>query len=214
MRAVWSQVISEFRVAALRRGVELPQNSVADDAWHRCEGGAYRLNSQLPFFAFFAADGRLPVVWRHDAQRLLNMHQEALIAAALAECPIKAETPRAAAPPVSVETEPAIKQPQREQAQQNAGARLPSQRDEPTRPALLGAAPSTDKAPHRALAKAQTFLVTLLTRRSRPTLEIRRRASNAALSWITVRRAASALGVVVARKGFGPNGNWSWALPK
>jgi hypothetical protein len=68
--------------------------------------------------------------------------------------------------------------------------------------------------PGSALANAQTFLATLLARRPRPTVEVHRRASNAGLSWITVRRAASALGVVAVRKGFGAAGNWNWALPK
>jgi hypothetical protein len=88
MRAVWNQVIDELYTKMLIAGVELPDSWVADDRWHRCEGGAYRLNSQLPFFGFYAANGSLPLVWRHDAQRLLNMNQQALIAAALAECPI------------------------------------------------------------------------------------------------------------------------------
>lgn len=99
MRAVWNQVIDEFIAAGLRQGVELPKDWVADDAWHRCKGGAYRLNSQLPFFGFFVAVGSSPVVWRHDAQRLLTMAQEALIAQALAECPKIAAPAHNTAPP-------------------------------------------------------------------------------------------------------------------
>jgi hypothetical protein len=87
MRAVWKQVINDFMTTALAHRVELPDNWVSDDAWHRCKGGAYRLSSQLPLFGFYVKEGASPVVWRHDAQRLLTMAQDALIAEALAECP-------------------------------------------------------------------------------------------------------------------------------
>ena len=99
MRAVWKQVIDEFIAAALRQGVKLPKDWVADDTWHRCAGGAYRLNTQLPFYGFLVAEGGSPIVWRHDADRILTMAQEALIATALAECPkIAAPTPTTAPP--------------------------------------------------------------------------------------------------------------------
>ena len=99
MRAVWNQVINEFMATALAHGVELPANWIADDAWHSCKGGAYRLNSQLPFFGFYVSEGSSPIVWRHDAQRLLTMAQEALIAQALAECPKVAAPTHITAPP-------------------------------------------------------------------------------------------------------------------
>ena len=57
------------------------------------------LSSQLPFFGFFVAEGGSPVVRRHDAQRLLTMAQEALIAQAIAKCPKIAAPARIATPP-------------------------------------------------------------------------------------------------------------------
>ena len=177
---MWSQAIDELCAKMLIAGVELPTAWVVDDGWHKCEGGAYRLNSQLPFFAFFAANGGSPVVSRHDAQRLLTMHQEALIASALARCPNMGVPAHSAAPTVSLETEP---------ARVNAAA-------------------------NGVLTKAQTLLKTLLEARAVPTLEIQKRATAAGFRWMTVRRAAVAIGVSANRIGFGRGGKWQWELPR
>src|SRR5439155_8782719 len=45
VRAVWTQAIDELCAKMLIAGVELPDAWVADDGWHKCQGGAYRLNS-------------------------------------------------------------------------------------------------------------------------------------------------------------------------
>jgi hypothetical protein len=42
--------------------------------------------------------------------------------------------------------------------------------------------------------------------------EIRKAAANAGLSMKTLRRAALAIGIVIAREGFGPGGRWTWQL--
>lgn len=120
MRAVWIQVIDEFCAAALGHGLNVPPDWIADDAWHKCKGGAYRLNSQLPFFGFFAVHGDSPIVWRHDVQRILTRHQEALIAAALAACPKLALPARAAAARQSEPAGPSIMRRERPRARAQA----------------------------------------------------------------------------------------------
>lgn len=45
-----------------------------------------------------------------------------------------------------------------------------------------------------------------------PARDVRRQADEAGHSWATVRRAQSAIGVQVARDGFGRGGRWRWAL--
>ena len=69
-------------------------------------------------------------------------------------------------------------------------------------------------ATNGALMKAQTLLKTLLEARATPTLEIRERATAAGFRWMTVRRAAAAIGVCANRIGFGRGGQWQWDLPR
>ena len=79
--------------------------------------------------------------------------------------------------------------------------------------ALLGGpcAPSPSGEPWSALGLAQAFLAGVLAAGPRSAREIKRATVAAGVSWRTVQRAKTTLGIV-ARKS-GNRGPWSWALP-
>ena len=86
----------------------------------------------------------------------------------------------------------------------------------------LSTRPATDPQVQRAvngepaasapLDEAIAFLRGALRDGPRPVLEVEAEARAMALSLRTLRRARMELGVVAARKGFGPGGQWLWAL--
>ncbi len=74
---------------------------------------------------------------------------------------------------------------------------------------LLGE-PDDDKG--RAESDAETFLKALLADGPMAAKDVKEAAEANGLAWRTVRRAQKALGVKVARSGFGPEGQWTWSL--
>jgi putative DNA primase/helicase len=65
-----------------------------------------------------------------------------------------------------------------------------------------------------AKVEAEDFLRLLLGPGPRPTTEIEAEAKQAGISWATVRRAKSSLGVLSRRAGgLGEEGYWEWSLP-
>lgn len=66
--------------------------------------------------------------------------------------------------------------------------------------------------------EAESFLSELLGKGPKPTKDIKTEAETAGLSWATVRRAKDRLGIKARREalagaGYGPDGQWVWALP-
>lgn len=70
-----------------------------------------------------------------------------------------------------------------------------------------------DDEQRSAQDEAADLLRTELAGGPRPTKQIQARARDAGISWSSVRRAKDALGVVVARVGFGEGSAWTWSLP-
>lgn len=71
-------------------------------------------------------------------------------------------------------------------------------------------APSTGGG---AVGEASTFLRSLLAEGPIAVSDIKREATAAGLSWGSVRRAQTALGIVARKSGFGGTGRWEWELP-
>lgn len=65
-----------------------------------------------------------------------------------------------------------------------------------------------------ARGEAKAFLRDILADGPRPVKEILREARDADISEKTLRRAKEDLGITKQRDGFGPGGQWSWALPE
>ena len=73
-----------------------------------------------------------------------------------------------------------------------------------------------DAMPERnagASRDAAAFLLALLKDGALPADEVRAHADGSGLSWVTVRRAQKALGIVPRREGYGSDGRWLWSLP-
>ena len=68
----------------------------------------------------------------------------------------------------------------------------------------------SDQEDRGAASEAKAFLTDLLRDGPRPARDVRREVEAAGLSWRTIERAKSALGVVACKAGFG--GGWSWRL--
>lgn len=74
----------------------------------------------------------------------------------------------------------------------------------------LSPAPADDERSERATAAE--WLREVLADGPMPARDVRRQADDAGHSWATVRRAQAAIGVHVARDGFGRGGRWRWSL--
>lgn len=78
---------------------------------------------------------------------------------------------------------------------------------------LAQAEADSQGAPNSALSEAEKFLAELLADGEKPTNEIEGNAKEAGMSWSTVKRAKTSLGLVVKKTGYGGEGKWSWKLP-
>jgi RecA-family ATPase len=65
----------------------------------------------------------------------------------------------------------------------------------------------------RVKKNAEDWLTELLSKGAMAAKDVQEKAAQVGLSWATVRRASEELGVQSIREGFGPEGQWKWALP-
>ena len=74
--------------------------------------------------------------------------------------------------------------------------------------------PDRRNAPRqRPQARAKAFLRSSLATGPMGAAEVQNAAASVGLSMKTLHRAALAIGIVIAREGFGPGGRWTWQLP-
>lgn len=78
---------------------------------------------------------------------------------------------------------------------------------------VLSEAEATPERNGSSARDAATFLLALLNDGPLPSDDIKDQAAGAGLSWATVRRAQTRLGVVSRREGYGSAGRWFWSLP-
>jgi hypothetical protein len=201
MMANWQPLLGQLRSNMLKHGIELPANPLADNRWHPCDGGHYYMFAQMPPRALFGLRAGALRLWQPD-DRLFSLQLQREIAAAAASCPAERPTDRKGAT-----VRPATKQ-------SRMCRLLKSGQGDGTCDALAANGSTCHPTSATALAKAQTLLLSLLDERATPTLEIRERATTVGVSWMTVRRAAAAIGVSANRIGFGRGGKWQWELPR
>jgi len=69
--------------------------------------------------------------------------------------------------------------------------------------------------PNQAIDRAQTmdWLTEILSQAQLPADDIEDQARKLGISYMTLRRAKAALGIITDRQGFGPLGTWLWRLP-
>jgi hypothetical protein len=190
MVANWNGVLAELRSKALTRSVVIPEQPIADGRWHGCDvaGGNRGAGAYLLF-------QHLPHVAiftnRADSRgpEVWRPDADRLVA--------YGHEPRIADALAVLAAEVAL-----------------------CRTELLGQPAAMEEALPRASARrnprqaAVRLLETLLAKGALRTLEIRAQATDAGISWASVRRAAASLDIVVTREGFGCNGSWTWQLPK
>jgi hypothetical protein len=158
--------------------------------------------AQMPPRALFGLRAGALQLWQPD-DRLFSLQLQREIAAAASSCPAERPADRKGA-----SIRPGTKQ------QSPIGTLLKSGQGDGTRDALEANGSLCHPDPASALARAQTLLLTLLDGRAVCALEIRARATAVGVSWMTMRRAAAAIGVSANRIGFGRGGKWQWDLPR
>jgi len=193
MLANWHQTIAELGVASRRRGIVLPDRYVANGCWHEAEAatGTYLMFAEYPFFALLdsAADDRGPELWQ-PRDRLLNFAQSRRIRKAIASRPRRTVRGDVA---IAIGAAPRCGTPESGNSCSSAN-----------QPRIVGAA--------RRAQTARLFVAELLQAGPMATMQVRASAAREGLSWATVRRAASTLGVRSTRHGFGRDGRWCWSL--